>query len=137
NYPPVRSWAQASCSYRIGRTPDRIEIECWFTSGAGGERSLEKRLTFTPDGSIAVAYAWDHSAGSRDDFFASEISLFAPLELRTQPAAEVWTFPIETTAKSERGFDRTRQGDSVTLRWPVHLGRAAVVLDTKVPALVE
>ena len=137
NYPPVRSWAQATCSYRIGRTPDRIEIECWFTSGAGGERSLEKRLTFTPDGSIAVAYAWDHSAGSRDDFFASEISLFAPLELRTQPAAEVWTFPIETTAKSERGFDRTRQGDSVTLRWPVHLGRAAVVLDTKVPALVE
>ena len=29
-------------------------------------------------------------------------------------------------AKSERGLDRTRQGESVTLRWPVELGAASV-----------
>jgi hypothetical protein len=136
NYRARRSWAQASCSYRIERTRDLIEIECWFTAESGGGRSLEKRLTFTPDGNIAVAYSWDHSEEHRDDFFASEISLFAPLELRTQPAADVWSFSIETVAKSERGFDRTRQGDSVTLRWPAYVSQAAVVLDTKVPALV-
>jgi alpha-amylase/4-alpha-glucanotransferase-like protein len=56
------------------------------------------------------------------------LSLFTPLELRPEPEAELWTFPIETVAKSERGFDRTRQGDSVTLRWPVRLGEASVRL---------
>jgi Domain of unknown function (DUF1926) len=44
------------------------------------------------------------------------------------PAAEEWRFDIETVAKSERGFDRTRQGENVTLRWPVELGAAALEL---------
>jgi alpha-amylase/4-alpha-glucanotransferase-like protein len=73
-----------------------------------------------------VGYRWDPSAGQPDDLFATELSLFAPLDLRPAPAADVWTFPIETVAKSERGLDRTRQGDSVTLRWPVHLGKASI-----------
>jgi hypothetical protein len=65
-----------------------------------------------------------------DDLFAPELSLFAPLVLRPDPEAEIWTFPIETVAKSERGFDRTRQGESVTLRWPVRLGEASVEIDS-------
>ena len=55
-----------------------------------------------------------------------ELSLAAALEIRTEPAAEVWTFPIETVAKSERGLDQTKQGDSITLRWPVELGSATI-----------
>ena len=44
------------------------------------------------------------------------------------PAADEWRFDIETVAKSERGLDRTRQGENVTLRWPVELGAAGVDL---------
>jgi hypothetical protein len=101
-----------------------------------GQPGLEKRIEFAPDGSISVSFQWDPSSGHPDDLFTSELSLFAPLEIRSDPAAEQWSFPIETVAKSERGLDRTRQGQSVTLRWPVHLGRAAVFLETKVPALL-
>jgi hypothetical protein len=60
--------------------------------------------------------------------FTTEISLAGPLHAVTTPAAEPWRFDIETIAKSERGLDRTRQGESLTLRWPVRLGEAAVVL---------
>jgi hypothetical protein len=98
---------------------------CSFRN-SNGETSLEKRLGFSPDGRLRVSYHWDLAAGQSDDLFTTELSLFAPLDLRPEPAADVWTFPIETVAKSERGLDRTRQGDSVTLRWPVHLGKAFI-----------
>ena len=63
-----------------------------------------------------------------DDLFAVELSLFGLLRPEPEPAAEWWRFPIETVAKSERGLDRTRQGESITLRWPVRLGSASVTL---------
>jgi alpha-amylase/alpha-mannosidase (GH57 family) len=124
-YTSAYSWARSSCSFRIEREPELIEIVCSFRSSTG-ETSLEKRLGFAPDGSLRVSYRWDPSVGQGEDFFATELSLFAPLDLRTEPAADVWNFPIETVAKSERGLDHTRQGESVTLRWPVHLGAATV-----------
>jgi hypothetical protein len=58
--------------------------------------------------------------------FTTELSLAQPVELQETPAAEVWTHAITTTAKSERGLEETVQGQSVTLRWPVGLGQAAV-----------
>jgi 4-alpha-glucanotransferase len=122
DYQPVRSWAQSPCGFRIERSPEAIEIIC-------SNEGLEKRLRFDEDGGLGVGYRWDPSVGQGGDFFAPELSLFAPLKLRTEPAAEVWSFPIETVAKSERGLDRTRQGESLTLRWPVHLGQAAVELN--------
>jgi hypothetical protein len=84
-----------------------------------------------------VAYRWDRSLGQPDDLFASELSLFAALELQTDPLADIWAFPIETVAKSERGLDRTRQGDSFTLRWPVRLGEATIQIDPRARALIE
>jgi alpha-amylase/alpha-mannosidase (GH57 family) len=119
DYWPVRSWAHARYSFKIDRSPEAIEIVC------DGE-SLSKRLKFSPDGSLTIRYTWDTSVGQESDRFATELSLFAPLELRSDPPADLWTFPIETVAKSERGLDRTRQGESVTCYWPVHLGRASV-----------
>ena len=62
------------------------------------------------------------------DFFAVEVSLFRPLGIVATPDADVWGHPVETIAKSERGLDRTVQGESVTLRWPVELGAASVRL---------
>jgi 4-alpha-glucanotransferase len=122
---PTRSWARAQCDFRLERELGRIQIVCSFRSPAG-ETSLVKRLEFESDGTLRVSYRWEQSLGQPEDFFATELSLFAPLELRTEPAADVWGFPIETVAKSERGLDRTRQGESVTLRWPVGLGTASV-----------
>jgi hypothetical protein len=130
DYRPVRSWARSEYSFRIERSPDAIEIIC------DGE-ALTKRLSFSLDGGLGVSYRWDPSVGQPEDLFAPELSLFAPLEVRPQPAADVWTFPIETVAKSERGLDRTRQGDSLTLRWPVHLGAASVEIDPHWAGAVE
>lgn len=125
DYWPRRSWAQSPGSFTIEQQHDSVKIACSF-SGQAGEKTLEKKFEFAADGTLRVSYRWDGSDGSADDFFAPELSLFAPLELRPEPEAEIWTFPIETVAKSERGLDRTRQGDSVTLRWPAHLGGASV-----------
>lgn len=134
SYWPVRSWAQVPCNFSIDRQHESIAIVCAF----GGEHTLQKRVEFAADGSLTVAYRWDPSIGQPDDFFAPELSLFAPLELRTEPAAEIWTFPIETVAKSERGLDRTRQGDSVTLRWPLRRGEATAHLSWRgEPALAS
>jgi hypothetical protein len=124
----VRSWARSPCKFTINRQPTGIEIVCSFHGPNGAGERLEKRFLFSPDGSLSIRYHWDQDLGHPDDLFSPEISLFAPLELRTEPAAEVWTFPVETVAKSERGFDRTKQGESVTLRWPVRIGSAAVEL---------
>jgi Domain of unknown function (DUF1926) len=54
------------------------------------------------------------------------VSIAGRLYLESSPEADEWRYPIETVAKSERGFDRTRQGESVTLRWPVRAGHATV-----------
>ena len=133
NYWPHQSWTGVQCGFTIERQHDSIAVVCSFP----GQPGLEKRVEFAADGSIGVSFEWDPSSGQPDDLFTSELSLFTPLEIRSDPAAEQWSFPIETVAKSERGLDRTKQGQSVTLRWPAHLGRAAVVLGTKVPAFFE
>jgi hypothetical protein len=73
-----------------------------------------------------VSYAWDTVVAHADDIFATELSLAGPLDVRCTPGGEEWRFDIETLAKSERGLDRTRQGESLTLRWPVHRGHAGV-----------
>jgi 4-alpha-glucanotransferase len=127
DYWAARSWSGARSTCTVEPSADGIEITC----SADG---MTKHMTFSSDGGLTVGYEWDPGTGQPEDRFAVELSLAAPLELRTDPVAEVWTFPIETVAKSERGFDRTKQGDSVTLRWPVHLGSASVVVQTPAPA---
>ncbi|HEU5304555.1 MAG TPA: alpha-amylase/4-alpha-glucanotransferase domain-containing protein, partial [Gemmatimonadales bacterium] len=127
DYRPVRSWAQVPCRVSTDPGAERVTIVCAFPS-TGVATVLEKRVAFAPDGRVTVSYRWDRSVGDPDDVFAAELSLFAPLEMQAEPVADVWTFPIETVAKSERGLDHTRQGESVTLRWPVQLGEATVGL---------
>jgi 4-alpha-glucanotransferase len=124
DYGPVLSWARARFDYAVQRRRGALEIAC--ATGEGRER-LAKLIRFGSDGEVTVRYAWDPGAAA-DDLFTTEISHAGLLEPATTPAAETWRFPIETVAKSERGLDRTRQGDSLTLRWPARLGEAAVVL---------
>jgi hypothetical protein len=89
---------------------------------------MVKRYRFDRAGGLRVTYTWDPALGTPDDWFAPEISAASPLDFECDPAAELWRFPIETVAKSERGFDRTRQGESFTLRWPVATGKAVIVV---------
>jgi hypothetical protein len=129
-YWPVRSWAQLQCGFTIEQQHDSITVVCSFDAQPG----LEKRIEFTADGAIGVSYRWDTSSGSSDELFTTELSLFAPLAIRADPPAEQWSFPIETVAKSERGLDRTRQGESITFRWPLSSGEARLqVAPDRVP----
>lgn len=133
-YWPVRSWAGVQCAFTIERHHDFIAVACAFEGPLG----LEKRVEFAADGAIGVSFRWDASGGNPEDFFTSELSLFAPLEIRSDPPAEQWSFPIETVAKSERGLDRTRQGESITLLWPLTLGGARLQMaPERVPEVQE
>ncbi len=128
SFGPVRSWARVPFHYAVQRRRGALEIAC--AAGEGPER-LAKLIRFGAHGEVTVRYAWDPGA-SPDDVFTTELSLGGPLAVEGAPAAEAWRHPIETVAKSERGLDRTRQGESLTLRWPARLGEAALVLRSSV-----
>ena len=124
-YWALRSWARERAAVTVERRRGSVEIACVLGEGPG---RLEKRLRFEADGRLTVGWQWDASVAEATDLFATEVSLAAPVRLECTPSADEWRYVIETVAKSERGLDRTRQGDSVTLRWPVELGAAGVVL---------
>jgi alpha-amylase len=120
-YVPRASWEVVPLAFESSVTRDEAAFE--FTAPDG---SLRKTLRFTPAGSVTVEYDW--TAGSADDVFAVELSLFRPLRLAASPEPTIWRHPVETVSKSERGLDRTVQGESITLRWPAALGHALVAL---------
>jgi hypothetical protein len=104
---------------------DSIEIESFEVTGANeitcSGASLEKKYQFTDDGEITVKYRWSSVFP-----FSTEISTTRELEITSTPSAKQSVMPIETVAKSERGFDRTVQGQAVTLEWDGSLGGAEV-----------
>jgi hypothetical protein len=115
----------------VQRSGDAIEIVCRPVEkkdGAGAQGLVEKRLRFRASGELTVTYRWDPAAFPAGALFAPEMSLAHPLKLRYTPVADVWSFPIATVSKSERGLDETVQGQSVTPRWSVALGEARVEL---------
>jgi len=125
-YPVVRSWARTPAHFQISQAGELVEIRMTLHGNSGSP--LLKTVRVARDGRVALAYEWTAEAEHEGALFAPELSLFRPLALRFDPEPEVWTFPIETVAKSERGLDRTRQGESVTPRWPFRLGSARLEL---------
>lgn len=76
---------------------------------------------------ITCTWSWraeNFPAGAR---FATELSFSEALVIEALDATP-WEYPIETVAKSEKGFDRTVQGRAVVLTWPISAGRAAVTV---------
>jgi len=120
-YEPVKSWARTAMKFEVIQEEGVVEIIC------SGE-ALAKRIRFEEDASITVTWSWDASAFDAGARFASECSLFRPRELEATPAAVKWVAPVETVAKSERGLDRTVQGESVTLLWNATVGTAKLVV---------
>jgi len=121
----ILSWSRQRCAYAVERRNGGVEIVCTVPEGRS---RLEKRLWCDAEGNLAVSWRWDGAAAEPGDLFATELSVAAPVVLGAAPAADEWRFEIETVAKSERGLDRTRQGESITLRWPVELAGASVDL---------
>ncbi len=129
-YQPVRSWARTALYADVLQSGETLEIICRAPRDGDREAGglIEKRLRFDSRGGLTVTYRWDPAAFPAGALFAPEVSLAHPLELRCTPEAEVWSFPIGTVSKSERGLDETVQGRSLTPRWPVGEAEALIVL---------
>ncbi len=110
-----------------GATDDQPWAELVFETAEGAPR-FEKRLRFSEDGSLVVHLSWDPSAYPPDSFFSTELSLGAQGQVLPTPDSKTWRFLISTFSKSERGFDETVQGESVTVRWPIRTGQGRVRL---------
>jgi hypothetical protein len=126
DYRPLVSWARTAAQPAVRRRGGALEVTLGLDAG---ERRLEKVLRFERGGAVEVRYRWDPSLAP-DGVFTTELSVFGELTPVASPDAEWWRHPIETVAKSERGLDRTKQGESITLRWPAGLGAAAISLST-------
>ena len=113
-----RAWAGEEPQIAVREEPDQIEVVMAWPD-------LTKRITIEAGGGLRVEWNWDPAGWATDLRFTSEWSLFAPLEIE-HDAESRWSYPVETVAKSERGLDRTVQGQAVVLVWPAGAGRASV-----------
>lgn len=120
---PVASMARVPMTAQV-----EVGAESVVVSLRSPDNSIDKELTFFPDGSVRAKFTWKSSLFPAQAWFTTEISLSRPSMVRTEPKADVWEHPIETVAKSERGLDRTLQGTSYLVRWPVSVGSGVVEL---------
>jgi hypothetical protein len=130
-YEPILNLASRKLrvlSVEEGETPEHSVQEGLPTEwleiclGEGDSGPFEKRIRFGVDGTVEVLYNWTSDGYPDDAIFSTELSLGGDAELLALPEAELWRFPISTFSKSERGFDETVQGESVTIRWPIETG---------------
>jgi hypothetical protein len=112
-------------THRVASATGRVEITLRSEDGR-----LEKTLTIFATGAVRASFVWDTTAFPGGVWFTTELSLAREVVLDASEGAEVWQHPIETVAKSERGLERTLQGVSYLVRWPVAQGRG----DVEVPA---
>ena len=129
----LASWAGARMTSRIQRAGDAVEITLSGPALVLGHPRdhatiLEKRIRFDASGALSVAYRWEAGAFPAGAVFATEISTAEPVELRPEPKAQMWSFPIITIVRSEREIAEETQGVSLTARWAVGAGEALVTL---------
>jgi alpha-amylase len=114
-YTAIQSWAAVPMSARVSLDHESVTVVL-------RSKDLEKRLRFDAKGCLDVAYIWNKAAAPANAVFAPELSLAREVPLRLQPETDVWRSKITTVARSERGFEETVQGVSITPRWPARLG---------------
>ena len=120
-YTALRSWATTPLRASVTQSGDRLAI---VLQGEG----LEKTLEFDATGCLSVSYTWDATGLPASALFAPELSVSRSVPVRVRPDAEIWRSEITTVARSERGFEETVQGFSITPRWPAQLGAAGLEL---------
>ncbi len=122
---PLRSWAGVPVT--VAPREEEGALVFRFDCG-GGDLTKTIRIRTEPVVRIELTLAWQNDpAWPEDAWFTTELSLSKAL-LIDAPRATEWRYPIDTVAKSESGYDRTRQGESVTLAWPIRTGAARVTL---------
>ncbi|HEV2672189.1 MAG TPA: alpha-amylase/4-alpha-glucanotransferase domain-containing protein [Gemmatimonadales bacterium] len=121
NYKPLRSWAAEPMRVTVSATAESVTLVLQ------GDR-LEKRLSFDAAGCLEVRYSWDGADMPADALFAPELSLARSVALQVHPEAEIWRSEITTVSRSEKGFEETIQGISITPRWPAQLGGCSLEL---------
>ena len=118
-YQPLRSWSGVALRATVTQSTDKLTV---LLRGEG----LDKQIQFDAAGCVAVSYKWDAAGLPEHAVFAPELSVSRSVALRLHPDAEIWRSDITTVARSERGFEETVQGLSITPRWPAHLGEAGL-----------
>ena len=126
-YAPLRSWAGTPLAMRVAQVADAIEIVLTAEDG-----SLEKRMRFSETGTVDVQWTWAADAYPPDAVFTTELSVAGSARMSAPGCDGVWTYPIMTVGKSERGLEQTVQGVASVVRWPVSAGAGSVRV---VPAL--
>jgi alpha-amylase len=116
----IRSWSTEVMSSSHQMTGDRIEL-------VADADDLHKVISVGDDGVMRCRWQWPAARFPDGAWFATELSSSAEFTIDA-PGAEQWEYPIETVAKSEKGFDRTVQGNAVVLRWPARAGEASLTL---------
>jgi len=124
----VACWAGSVFNTSVEESENAVEIVLRPMPNASPAGLLEKRIRIDRNGELTVRYRWDPAAFPADAFFCPEISVSPEVQLDLTPAADVWTFPITTVSRSERGFEETVQGYSYTPRWPVRAGEARLTV---------
>ncbi len=127
-FQPVASWARIPFEVSVDRSTRAVELVLHPVQEAVPPGLLEKRIRFDQAGRLTVTYRWDPAAFPPDAFFCPEISLSHKLEFKIAPMPDVWSFPVVTVSRSERGFEETVQGYSHTPRWPIRAAEAQLTL---------
>ena len=125
-YRPLWSIGAEAVTWQVEQGSDHLSVI--VAAARGGAPYFQKRIVVGAAGGLRVDYQWDPAAFPAGSWFAPELSLSAPLAVGCEPAVELWSYDITTVAKSERGLDHTVQGRSITPRWPVATGAAALIL---------
>lgn len=119
-YTPLARFT-TSLPYEVATGREHVDVTLRSPDGR-----MEKRLRFARDGAVRASFVWNPADYLESAWFTTELSCVRDTTLVCTPAAEIWSHAIETLAQSERGFDRTVQGVSYLVRWPVRLGKAEV-----------
>src|SRR6478609_6340504 len=80
DYWPITSWAHAPGKFQIRHTETGMVIGFSFDGAGGQTDAVVKSYHFGPSGAFTVEYRWDPNLGETGALFATELSLFAPLE---------------------------------------------------------
>jgi hypothetical protein len=115
----IRTWAgqEMDSDWRVADENVQLHLRC---------DDLTKTL-YVGDGTVRCEWRWQPGPFPADAWFSTELSFSSPLNIDAS-GAERWEYPIETVAKSEKGFDRLAQGTAVVLRWPASAGQARATI---------
>ena len=127
--PALESWARTALAWDVQATADCVRVTL---SAPHDPEAFRKRYMFGPEGLRTVELTW-RPPEAPEAWFVTEVSHRERLTWRSSPDAEIWSYPVETVAKSERGLERTAQGMATVLRWPAAIGSASVALDPPGP----